>query len=317
MTGLIFLIAGLALVVLGANWLVDGASSLARRLGVSNLAIGLTVVAFGTSLPEMTVNVFAAVQNQPEVAIGNITGSNICNILLILGISAMLYPLRVQRSTVWKEIPFSMLAAGLLCVMVMDKFFDGAAENTLSRTEGFSLLAMFVIFLAYIAGMAKSLLSSDQQGEHKVFSLSKSLILVSLGLVFLILGGKGVVEGAIQIAKWLGLSKSFVAVTLVAVGTSIPELATSAVAAYKKNADIAVGNVVGSNIFNIFLILGVSSVIQPIPLPADLMLSVHVGIIATIVLFMTLFVGKRHMIDRWQGAVMLGLYALYLIIQPR
>jgi len=317
MTGLIFLIAGLALVVLGANWLVDGASSLARRLGVSNLAIGLTVVAFGTSLPELTVNIFAVVQNQPEVAIGNITGSNICNILLILGISALLCPLRVQKSTVWKEIPFSLLAQVMLLAMVLDKFLDGAAGNSLSRTEGFAFLAMFAIFLAYIAGMARNLLSSDQQGEHKVFSLGKSLILVSLGLACLILGGKGVVEGAIGIADWLGLSKSFIAVTLVAVGTSIPELATSTVAAYKKNADIAVGNVVGSNIFNIFLILGVSSIIRPIPLPADLMLSVYVGIIATIILFMTLFVGKRHTIDRWQGAVMLGLYVVYLIIQPR
>lgn len=317
MMGLLLLAIGLVFVILGANWLVDGASSLARRLGVSNLAIGLTVVAFGTSLPEMTVNVFAAVQNQPEVAIGNVTGSNICNILLILGISAMLCPLRVQKSTVWKEIPFSLLAAVLLLIMVMDQFFDGAAGNILSRTDGFAFLAMFIIFLAYIAGMARNLLTSDQQGEHKVFSLGKSLILVSLGLVCLILGGKGVVDGAIRIADWLGLSKSFVAVTLVAVGTSIPELATSAVAAYKKNADIAVGNVVGSNIFNIFLILGISSVIRPIPLPTDLMLSVQVGIVATIILFVTLFIGKRHMIDRWQGAVMLGLYVLYLIIQPR
>lgn len=317
MTGLILLIAGLALVVLGANWLVDGASSLARRLGVSNLAIGLTVVAFGTSLPELTVNIFAVVQNQPEVAIGNITGSNICNILLILGISAMLCPLRVQKSTVWREIPFSLLAQVMLLAMVLDKSLDSAAGNSLSRTEGFAFLAMFAIFLAYIAGMARNLLSSDQQGEHKVFSLGKSIIWVLLGLAFLIAGGKLVVDGALGIADWMGLSKGFIAVTLVAVGTSIPELATSTVAAYKKNADIAVGNVVGSNIFNIFLILGVSSIIRPIPLPADLMLSVQVGIIATIILFMTLFVGKRHMIDRWQGAVMLGLYVVYLIIQPK
>lgn len=317
MTGFIFLIAGLALVVLGANWLVDGASSLARRLGVSKLAVGLTVVAFGTSLPEMTVNIFAVAQNQPEVAIGNVTGSNICNILLILGVSAMLCPLRVQKSTVWKEIPFSMLAAVLLCVMVMDKFFDGAANNTLSRTDGFAFLAMFILFLAYIAGMAKNLLSCDQQDEHKTFSVGKSLVLISLGIAFLILGGKGVVEGAIRIADWLGLTKSFVAVTLIAVGTSIPELATSAVATYKKNSDIAVGNVIGSNIFNIFLVLGVSSTLRPIPVPSDLMLSIAVGIIAAVILFITLFVGKRHSIDRWQGAVMLGMYVLYLIIQPR
>lgn len=317
MLGLILLAAGLVMVIKGADWLVDGASSLARRLGVSNLSIGLTVVAFGTSLPEMTVNVFSAVQNQPEVAIGNITGSNICNILLILGISSLLYPLRVQKSTVWKEIPFCLLAQILLLIMFLDKFLDGTGDNVLSRTDGFGFLAMFIIFMAYIIGMAKNLLSSDQESECKVFTLGISVVFVLLGLGFLIIGGKCVVEGAIQIAEWLGVSKSFIAVTIVAVGTSIPELATSAVAAYKKNSDIAVGNVVGSNIFNILLILGVTSLIRPIPLPADLTLSVNVGIFATVILFVTLFIGKRHTIERWQGATMLGLYVLYLIIQPR
>lgn len=317
MLGLILLIAGLALVIKGADWLVDGASSLARRLGVSNLAIGLTVVAFGTSLPELTVNVFSAVQNQPEVAIGNITGSNICNILLILGISSLFCPLCVQRSTVWKEIPFCLLAQLMLMVVLMDKFLDGTVDNVLSRTEGFGFLAMFIIFMAYIIGMAKNLLSSDQESEHKTFSLSQSILFVMLGLVLLITGGKCVVDGAIRIAEALGVSKSFIAVTLVAVGTSIPELATSAVAAYKKNTDIAVGNVVGSNIFNVFLILGVTSLIRPIPLPADLTLSIYVGIFATAILFVTLFIGKRHTIERWQGVLMLGLYILYLILQPR
>ncbi len=317
MLGLVLLAAGLLLVIKGADWLVDGASSLARRLGVSDLAIGLTVVAFGTSLPELTVNIFAVVQNQPAVAIGNITGSNICNILLILGISSLLCPLRVQRSTTWKEIPFSLLAQVLLWIMLLDKVLDGAAENILSRTDGLSLLALFAIFMAYIAGMARNHTQSDEESHAKILTFGKSLLFVLLGLVFLIAGGKLVVDGALGLADWLGLSKSFIAVTVVAVGTSIPELATSAVAAYKKKADIAVGNVIGSNIFNIFFVLGISSTLRPIPMPADLVLSVYAGIAATVILFTMLFVGKRHTIGRWEGAGMLGLYVLYLILQPK
>lgn len=317
MAGLILLVAGLLLVIKGAHWLVDGASSLARRLGVSDLAIGLTVVAFGTSLPELTVNIFAVVQDQPAVAVGNVTGSNICNILLILGIASLLCPLRVQRSTTWKEIPFSLLAAVLLALMVSDKALDGAMADTLSRTDGLSLLAMFVIFMAYIAGMARDLLPPELRDEHGISTLGKSAAYVLLGIGVLIVGGKLTVDGALKLAEAMGLSKSFIAVTLVAVGTSLPELATSVVAAYKKNADIAVGNVIGSNIFNIFLILGISSTLRPIPMPADLYLSVYAGIAATVVLFTMLFVGKRHTIGRWEGAGLLGLYILYLILQPK
>jgi cation:H+ antiporter len=317
MMGFILLISGLVMVIKGAGWLVDGSSNLARRLGVSDLAIGLTVVAFGTSLPELTVNIFAAIGNEPAVAIGNVTGSNICNILLILGIAALLRPIQVQQSTVWKEIPFCLLAQIMLWVMVMDKSLNGATDNILSRTEGFGLIAMFLIFLAYIAGMAKKTSSTEQKNEQILFGFRKSVVLISLGLVLLVIGGKGIVEGAIRIADWMGLGKSFIAVTLIAVGTSIPELATSIVAAYKKNADIAVGNVVGSNIFNILFVLGTTSIIHPIPMSEDLMLSIYVGIIAIVVLFITLFTGKRHTIDRWEGAGMLGLYVLYLMMQPR
>jgi cation:H+ antiporter len=317
MAGLILLVAGLCLVVKGADWLVDGASSLAHRLGVSDLAIGLTVVAFGTSLPELTVNIFAVVQNQPAVAIGNITGSNICNILLILGISSLLCPLQVRRSTTWKEIPFSLLAQVLLWIMLLDKVLDGAAGNVLSRTDGLSLLALFAVFMAYIAGMAKNLHQSEEPDKTNILTLGKSLFFVLLGLCFLIVGGKLVVDGALRLADWLGLSKSFIAVTVVAVGTSLPELATSTVAAYRKKADIAVGNVIGSNIFNIFFVLGISSTLRPIPMPADLYLSVYAGIAATVILFTVLFVGKRHTIGRWEGAGMLGLYVVYLILQPK
>jgi cation:H+ antiporter len=317
MTGLFWLILGLVFVVKGADWLVDGAGSLARRLGVSDLAIGLTVVAFGTSLPELTVNVFAAVQNQPAIAIGDIAGSNICNILLILGITALLYPLQMQKSSVWKEIPFSLLAAVLLLVLAHDKLLDGAADNVLSRTDGLSLLAMFLVFLAYIAGMAGQLLPSEQREGHRPFMLGKSIIFIFLGLMLLIVGGKMVIEGAIQVADKLGVGKSFIAVTLVAVGTSVPELATTIIASFKKKTNIAVGNIVGSNIFNIFFVLGISSVIRPLPVPQDLNLSIYMGIVAVSVLFIMLFIGKRYTLDRWKGAVMLAIYVAYLFIQPR
>lgn len=317
MPGFIWLIAGLVLVVKGADWLVDGACSLARRLGVSDLAIGLTVVAFGTSLPEMVVNIAAVLQNKPELAIGNVTGSNICNILLILGTASLFCPLGVQKNTTWKEIPFSLLAGVLLLVMASDRWLDGASQNILSRTDGFGLLTLFAIFLAYIAGMARDLPEVAQQGEHAIYPAGKSLLLLAAGLAFLIAGGKLVVLGAVQVATALGLTESFVAVTLVAVGTSLPELATSVVAAYKKKADIAIGNVVGSNIFNIFLILGTSSVIKQIPVPDDLRLSLYVGVLAVVLLLVFLLIGRRHTLQRWQGLVLLAVYAIYLICQPR
>ncbi len=173
MLGFIWLIAGLVLVVKGADWLVEGACSLARRLGVSDLAIGLTVVAFGTSLPELVVNIAAVLQNKPELAIGNVTGSNICNILLILGTASLFCPLGVQKNTTWKEIPFSLLAGMLLLVVASDRWLDGASQNIISRTDGFGLLALFAIFLAYIAGMARDLPEVAQQGEHNNLSGGK------------------------------------------------------------------------------------------------------------------------------------------------
>ncbi|MBN2513008.1 MAG: calcium/sodium antiporter [Sedimentisphaerales bacterium] len=317
MLGFIWLIAGLVLVVKGADWLVDGACSLARRLGVSDLAIGLTVVAFGTSLPEMVVNIAAVLQSKPEMAVGNITGSNICNVLLILGAASLFCPLGVRKNTTWKEIPFSLLAGILLLVMASDRWLDGAPQDILSRTDGFGLLALFVIFLAYIAGMARELPEVAEQGEHAIYSTAKSLLLLAAGLVLLIVGGKLVVVGAVQVATALGLSESFVAVTLVAVGTSLPELATSVVAAYKKKADIAIGNVVGSNIFNIFLILGTSSVLGQIPVPGDLRLSLYVGVLAVVLLLVFLLLGRRYILQRWQGVILLAVYGIYLICQPR
>jgi len=316
MQAALLLVFGLAAVILGANWLVDGATAIARRLKVSDLAIGLTVVAFGTSLPELTVNVVAAIEDQAAVAIGNVAGSNVCNILLILGAASMLYPLRVGVGTVWKEIPLCFLASAVLLASCGDRWLDGASEAVLSRAEGVVLLAFFCVFLYYTFGLAPDL---REEGHESASSLSvvKIILLIAGGLALLIAGGKGVVEGAVRVAAAMGISEGFVAASLVAIGTSLPELATSTVAAFKKKPDIAIGNVVGSNIFNIFFILGISSLLRPLEMPRQLMLSLITGALAAGFLFLFMFTGKKHKLDRWEGAVMVVLYFVYLFLQYR
>lgn len=311
----LLLIFGLVAVIVGADRLVEGASALARRLQVSDLAIGLTVVAFGTSLPELVVSVFAAAGNTPAVALGNVTGSNIANILLILGAAALLCPLQVGRGTTWKEIPLAFLAAVLLWVFCSDMVVDGAAAAVLSRTEALAFLGFFVIFLYYTFGIARDLAPVAAAAPPAKTVPHRTLFRwLIVGLCLLIFGGKAVVEGAVRLSVAAGLSESFIAATLVAVGTSLPELATSLVAAWKKNPDIAVGNVVGSNIFNVFLILGISGLIRPLAVPAELAPSLWIGVLAAAILFVCMFTGRRHTLDRWEAAGMLLLYALFLLI---
>ncbi len=317
MVAALLLTAGLVSVILGAVWLVDGAGAAARRLHVSELAIGLTVVAFGTSLPELTVNIFAAVQGQPDVAIGNITGSNLANILLILGISTLIYPLHVEKGTVWKEIPLCFLASLIVTAFCMDTFLDHAPRAVLTRSEGIALLGFFVIFLYYTAGISNDLPGLSEHVPSAPVTWVKTILMVAAGLLLLIGGGKAVVEGAVRLAAAAELSESFVAVTIVAIGTSLPELATSIAAAWKKKAEIAIGNVVGSNIFNIFFILGISSAIRPLAVNKVLYLSLATGIIAAGLLFICMFTGKRHKLDRWEGGILLGLYVIYLGLQAR
>lgn len=311
MLAVLWLGIGLVGVIVGAHWLVEGASAMARRLKVSDLAIGLTVVALGTSLPELAVNVFAAVQNSPSVALGNITGSNIANILLILGAAALLCPLQVGKGTTWKEIPLAFLAAVLLWVFCSDVRLDGAAANIISRTEALALLGFFVIFLYYTAGIARQDVDAGQVVIHSL-TAGKIALYIAAGLCLLLGGGKAVVEGAIRLATMWGWSEGFVAATVVAVGTSLPELATSVVAAYKKKPDIAVGNVVGSNLFNIFMVLGVSGLIRPLAVADALRPTVWMGVLAAGILFVCMFTGRRHRIDRWEGAALLVLYGVFL-----
>lgn len=308
----LLLVIGLVLLVKGADFLVEGAGSIARRLRISDLVIGLTIVSFGTSAPELFVNVVASLDGNAGIAIGNVLGSNIANILLILGISAVIYPLGVSRGTVWREIPFSLLAAVVLGVAANDRIFDGWAYSDISRSDGLIFLMFFAIFLYYSASIARSITGDAQGMPLQQRRMPASLAMVAGGLVGLAAGGKLIVDGAVHIAVSMGMSEAVVGLTIVAVGTSLPELATSAMAAWRKNVEIAVGNVVGSNIFNIFFVLGLSSVIKPLPFHSGVNLDIAMVILASLILFVTMFTGKRRSLDRWEGAFLLILYALYL-----
>ena len=308
----VLLVAGFVFLIKGADFLVEGASSIARRFNVSDLVIGLTVVAFGTSTPELFVNIIASVKGNVGIAIGNVLGSNIANIFLILGVASIIYPLHVGKGTVWKEIPLSLLAALMLGVLANDVLIDGNVYSALTRIDGLVFIAFFIIFLYYSFSIAKRIEGTEDHVPAKQYGLVKSFSLVILGLVGLSLGGKWIVDGAVRIASGLGVSQSMIGLTIVAVGTSLPELATSAVAASKRNVEIAVGNVVGSNIFNIFFVLGISSIIKPIPFQPRSNIDIGVVLLASVLLFVTMFTGGKRVLDRWEGIVFLLLYVVYI-----
>lgn len=311
-----FLMLGLALLIAGAEFLVRGASSIASKMGISPLVIGLTVVAFGTSMPELTVNLYAATTGATDLAIGNIVGSNIANILLIVGLSAMLYPLTVKSSTVKWEIPLAFLGVLLLYGFGNDRLFDNAAVDMLTRTDGFGLIGLFAVFMFYIFALIKQDKAPKAEGEKtegKPVGVWLAVLFVFLGLAGLVYGGRLLVDQAIYLAELAGLTESVIGLTVVAIGTSLPELATSIVAARRKEADIAVGNVVGSNIFNIFWILGVTSLVAPLPVSATFNFDVTVAILATLALLLATFVGVKKQIDRWQGGVFVAGYVAYMV----
>jgi len=292
---------------------VDGSASIAKKLKISSIVIGLTIVAFGTSAPEFIVNIFASAQGNSEIAIGNILGSNIANILLILGISAMIYPVAAKKNTVLKEIPLSLLAIIILGLMANDMIIDGGTFSGITRIDGFVLLAFFIIFLYYTFGITKSDEDIVEKDKIKIFSYSKAILFIILGLAGLVIGGKWIVDGAIKIAEFFNVSQSLIGLTVVAIGTSLPELATSAIAAYKKQSDIAIGNVIGSSIFNIFWILGASSIIRPLPFNVNSNIDIGMTIFASVLLLAVMFIGKKHVIERWQGAFMVITYVTYIV----
>lgn len=304
---------GFALLIKGADFLVTGASSIAKNLRISNLVIGLTIVAFGTSAPELIVNVIAALQGKTSLAFGNILGSNIANILLILGISAIIAPLTVKRNTVWIEIPLSLLAVLAIAIMANDALIDNVKYSVISRSEGLILVGFFTVFLYYTIAIAKSNEDEVVEGVQE-YGVFRAISMVIIGLVSLVIGGEWIVEGAVKIALAFGLSESFIGLTIVSVGTSLPELATSATAAYRGESDIAIGNVVGSNIFNIFWILAISSILKPIPLELGNNFDICSLIFSSLLLFLCLFIGKRHILERWQGILFILFYITYVVL---
>lgn len=303
------LVIGLVILILGAEFLVRGASSLARKMGISPMVVGLTVVAFGTSMPELTVNIFSALKGSADIAIGNIVGSNIVNVLLILGICAVIVPITVKKNTVWKEIPFALLGVVLLYTMGNDFLFDGNQFNAITRTDGFSLMAIFVIFMYYIFGISKV---EYKEEKIKVYSYAVSILMTVFGILLLFVGGKILVDNAVILASLAGLSESFIGLTIVAVGTSLPELATSVVAAVHKHNDIALGNIIGSNIFNVFWVIGLTGTILQLPFSPATNIDVLVAISSMLLLFFAMFLGKRRMLERWQGVLFIVFYVVYI-----
>lgn len=303
----LFLVVGLVLLVKGADWLVDGASKLAKRLGVTDLVIGLTIVAFGTSMPEFVVNMVSVADGATDLAITNILGSNIINTLVILGCSALVCPLVAQRSTVRLDIPLNIVAGVLVLVFV---FISSPMEpKGLSRVEGLALLVVFAAFLVYTFYTAKA--DATTTTESTPFPLWKCVVLILAGLVGLVVGGEMIVKTAVAIARYCGVAEAVIGLTIVALGTSLPELATSVVAAFKHNNDIAIGNVVGSNIFNVFFILGTSAIIKHLPVYPGIEIDAALVAVSALAVWL-LLCNKNRSINRWGGVLLLVLYAGYL-----
>jgi cation:H+ antiporter len=311
MLSFLILVAGLGMVVFGANIMVDGAAALAKKYNIPNIVIGLTVVAFGTSSPELAISSYSAYTGNSEIALGNIVGSNIANILLILGITSIIYPLSILRNTVLKEIPLSLLAAIIMFVMANDVMLSGESKDILSLSDGIILLSFMAIFMYYLVHLAQT---SGEDEDLNIINMSKakSLLYIIGGLVFLVGGGKLFVDSAVDLALSFGMSKAVIGLTIVAIGTSLPELATSVVAALKKNSDIAVGNIVGSNIFNVFFVLGVSSLIAPLPKGNITDIDLYVCIFASLALLASGYIMGRHKVTKPEGIIFLLCYVLYL-----
>ncbi|MDR0658226.1 MAG: calcium/sodium antiporter [Mediterranea sp.] len=310
---ILLLLGGLALILAGANALTDGAASTAKRFRIPPIVIGLTVVAFGTSAPELTVSVSSALKGSPDIAIGNVVGSNLFNTLMIVGCTAVFAPVVITRNTLRKEIPLCVLSSVVLLICANDVFLDGSAENVLSVTDGLVLLCFFVIFLGYTFALSFNGDADVSEGKIRALPAWQSVLFILGGLAGLIWGGQWFVEGATGIARSLGVSESVIGLTLVAGGTSLPELATSIVAALKKNPEIAIGNVIGSNLFNVFFVLGCSASIVPMKMGNitgfDLVTLVASGILLWV---SGLFFAKRT-ITRTEGSIMILCYVAYTV----
>ena len=306
----LLLVGGLLLILWGANALTDGAASVAKRFHISNLVIGLTIVAFGTSAPEFVISFLSSFNGSAGLAIGNVVGSNIFNCLMIVGVTAIVAPIPVGKGTLAKEIPLCVLSSIVLFLCANDILLDGGAANIISRSDGLMLLCFFAIFVGYTFAIAKNG-AGEEEGEIKSFPVWKSVLFILLGLGALIGGGQLFVNGASGIARSLGVSESIIGLTLVAGGTSLPELATSVSAALKKNPGIAIGNVIGSNLFNAFAVLGASATISDLPLGGITNFDFATLIVASVLLWIAgFFMGKR-VITRVEGIYLVACYVAY------
>ena len=303
---IVLLLAGLALIVFGADALVEGASSVARRFGLSEFVIGLTIVGMGTSAPEMVVSFIGAFQGNADIAIGNVVGSNIFNTLLILGLTALILPMAVTPSNKKRDIPVKIIVTALLVVLGLEKTFFGIGNDGLSRIDGAILMAVFIL---YMVMSFKGNHPDEEENPAPMKSIWLSLLMIVGGLAGLIIGGNLFVDNATAIAKALGVSDKFIAITILAGGTSMPELATCVVAAAKKKGQLALGNIIGSNVFNILLILGGSALIHPLSFVGMNFVDLGVLLLSAIVLFTATFVGKKDKIDRLDGSIFLLIFA--------
>lgn len=319
---IVFLVIGLALILVGANLLTDGAASAARRWGVSDLVVGLTVIAFGTSTPELVISIVSAAQGNSGLAIGNVVGGNIFNVLAIIGITALVKPMRVEKGLLTKDIPLVVLSSLVLLAMGNSSLLDGISESVLNRVDGIVLLLFFAIFLRYTLSLSPAVKENVnteekiklEQAAGKLMPVWKTTIWILGGLAALIYGGDRFVAGASGIASGLGVSDAIIGLTIVAVGTSLPELATSIAAAVKGNADMAIGNVIGSCIFNAFFVLGCAAVVRPLPFGSIGNFDLLVMTAGCILFWLFGQFFRRRTITRAEGALMTIAYIAYIII---
>lgn len=302
---IIILIASLAFIVFGADWLVDGASAIARKAGISEFVIGLTIVGFGTSCPELVVSLTGAFAGNADISIGNVVGSNIFNTLLILGVTAIAMPIAVSENNRKRDVPITLGVALMLVVF-------GLTGNTLSRVEG---IVFVLVFAAYLYYCFKFDDGTSEAGDEprKINNMLVAILLVLIGLGGLIAGGHFFVESATKIAGMLGVSDKFIAITVLAGGTSLPELATCVVAAAKKKGALALGNILGSNVFNILLILGLSAIVTPLSFSGMDMVDLGMLVFSALIVLVCAYTGKKDRIDRWEGIVMLAAFAAYYV----
>jgi len=308
----LFLVAGFILLVKSADFLVNGASAIAKKFNISDMVIGLTVVAFGSSLPELFVNVVASTEGNTGVATGNILGSNIANILMIIGICGVIKPLKVPKGTVKADIPMGLLAVIVLAASVNDQLLDHYNYSLLSRSDGLVFLGFFLIFFHYSFSLSKRDTLEDIPENLKEMHWALSAGLIIIGIIGLAGGAELIVRGAVDIAQSFGVSDEIIGLTIIAIGTSLPELAASVVAAYKGQSEMAVGNVAGSNIFNIFFVLGISATIKPLPFSSSNNLDILMVVLANILLLLFMATGRKRFVDRWEGGLMLVIYFGYL-----